>query len=54
VDDVSERDDGKPTADDADGEQDEEDSRDVQGEALLGWVRALRNGPGSSRGRVRF
>jgi hypothetical protein len=54
VDDVAEGDDGKATADDADGEQDEEDSRDVQGEALLGWVRALRSGPGSSRGRVRF
>jgi hypothetical protein len=54
VDDVAEGDDGKATADDANGEQDEEDSRDVQGEALLGWVRALRSGPGSSRGRVRF
>jgi hypothetical protein len=47
MDDVAERDDGESAADDADGEQDEEDSRDVQGEALLGWVRALRNGPGS-------
>jgi hypothetical protein len=54
MDDVAERHDGESTANDADGEQDEEDSRDVQGEALLGWVRALRNGPGTKRGRVRF
>jgi len=54
MDDVAQRDDGESAANDADGEQDEEDSRDVQGEALLDGVRALRNGPGSSRGRVRF
>ena len=42
MDDVAEGDDGKSAADDADGEHNEEDSRDVQGEALLGWVRALK------------
>jgi hypothetical protein len=37
VDDVAEHDDGQPATDYADGEQDEEDSREVQGGGSRWW-----------------